>query len=94
MQSNDLYQVICDGCDTPCQECFFDESAVVPICKDAMDHSISPGGLTTLEGLLIDRRYWRTTDSSLDVFKCYNPDAFCGGLTGSAEYCLEGYEGP
>lgn len=59
-----------------------------------MANTRSEGGPATLEMISIDKGYWRATNSSRDVLACYNADACLGGLTGTAEYCLEGYEGP
>lgn len=48
----------------------------------------------TLDKLFIEPGYWRATAFSTDILQCYNADACRGGVTGSAGYCLEGYEGP
>lgn len=93
-QSGDPYEAVCDGCQTSCDGCFFDEPLVVPQCSEVLDHAASTGGNITLELLSIDHGYWRATASSTDVLACYNADACLGGVTGTAEYCLEGYEGP
>ena len=59
-----------------------------------MDHANSSGGTATLETLSIQPGYWRATASSKDILACYNTDACLGGVSGTADYCLEGYEGP
>lgn len=59
-----------------------------------MDHSNSSGGTVTLETLSIEPGYWRATASSTEIVPCYHADACLGGVTGTAGYCLEGYEGP
>eukprot|EP00903_Cladosiphon_okamuranus_P006392 g6257.t1 len=87
------YEAICSGCQTTCEECFFRES-LVPACVDVMTHSISPGGTVTLEALSIEPGYWRATVSTKDIAACYHAEACLGGVTESAGYCLEGYEGP
>eukprot|EP00752_Nemacystus_decipiens_P012585 g11145.t1 len=88
------YEAVCSGCQTLCDECFFEEPDLVPACEGAMDHSNSSGGTVTLETLSIEPGYWRATASSTDVLACYNADACLGGVTGTDGYCLEGYEGP
>ncbi|CAM9289996.1 unnamed protein product, partial [Hapterophycus canaliculatus] len=93
-QAGDPYEVVCSGCKTDCDECSFDEPDLVPACALVMDHSSSGGGSTTLATLSIDPGYWRATASSEDVLPCYHADACLGGVTGSAGYCLEGYQGP
>ena len=59
-----------------------------------MEHSNSSGGTITLEAISIQPGYWRATGSSTDIVACYNTEACLGGVSGTAGYCLEGYEGP
>ncbi|CAM9655567.1 unnamed protein product [Ectocarpus fasciculatus] len=92
--SGDPFEAVCDGCPVACDGCSFDEPPVVPTCSDVMDHGASTGGNVTLETLSIDRGYWRATSSSKEILACYNADACLGGVTGTAGYCLESYEGP
>ncbi|CAN0155578.1 unnamed protein product [Ectocarpus sp. 4 AP-2014] len=92
--SGDPYEAICRGCQTSCDGCFFEEPDLVPICTGAMAHSNSSGGTVTLEALSIQPGYWRATPSSTDIVACYHADACLGGVSGTADYCLEGYEGP
>eukprot|EP00752_Nemacystus_decipiens_P009914 g8846.t1 len=92
--SGDPYRVACDGCDTTCDSCSFEEPPLVPMCTDVMEHAFSDGGTDTLEMLSIERGYWRATPSSEVILACYNADACLGGMTGTSGYCLEGYEGP
>ena len=47
-----------------------------------------------METLLIERGYWRATNSSETVLACYNGDACLGGETGTSDFCSKGYEGP
>ena len=77
-----------------CDECVFAEPLLAPICSEAIAHSISSGGKTTLEALSIEPGYWRATNSSETILACYHADACLGGETGASDYCLEGYEGP
>ena len=59
-----------------------------------MDHSSSPGGTVTLNEISIEPGYWRATASSTDIVACYHAEACLGGVSGTDDYCLEGYEGP
>ena len=47
-----------------------------------------------MEGLYIHKGYWRATNTSTNVNKCFNSKACLGGITGTFDYCLPGYEGP
>lgn len=91
-KSGDPYDAACHGCGQVCDECV--EPPLFPTCTDVIPHTASDGGPVTLEMLSIDKGYWRATSSSRQVLACYNADACVGGLTGTADYCLEGYEGP
>lgn len=94
----DLLDTMCSGCaDVTCKNCQLGGGGgqvMVPICTEVMPHTNSAGGEVTVETLSVSPGYWRATPSSRDVLACYNPDACRGGMTGSARYCLEGYEGP
>ncbi|CAM9207691.1 unnamed protein product [Laminaria digitata] len=92
--SDDPYQAACNGCQTTCDGCSFEEPPLVPISRDVMAHASSAGGTDTLRVLSIEPGYWRATSSSTQVNACYHADACLGGVTGTAGYCLEGYEGP
>ncbi|CAN0255267.1 unnamed protein product [Ascophyllum nodosum] len=90
----DRFLAVCSGC-VECPSCTVDKHGNVSTCSDVIEHSTSPGGSNvTLMTLLIDRGYWRATNKSTTVFECYNEDACKGGLTGSVDYCSEGYTGP
>lgn len=92
-QSGDPYEAVCSGCQTSCDECSFEEPDLAPICEDVVDHSISSGGTVTLEALLIQPGYWRATASSTVVLACYNAEACLGGVSETADFCLEGLRG-
>lgn len=64
------------------------------MCFDELDHSSSVGGNTTIELLSIDQGFWRATNTSPDIFACYNTEACGGGVTGSEDFCRKGYMGP
>lgn len=93
-QSGDPYEAVCDGCQTACDGCVFAEPLLAPICTEVIAHSTSSGDKTTLETLSIERGHWRATSSSETVLACYHAEACLGGVTGTPDYCLEGYEGP
>ena len=44
--------------------------------------------------LKIDPGYWWSSETSRKILACYNLDACRGGLTGSPDYCTNGYKGP
>ncbi|CAM9233132.1 unnamed protein product [Scytosiphon promiscuus] len=92
--SRDPFETVCSGCETTCDGCAFDDLVLVPTCEEAMEHSNSSGGTGTVEMLVIESGYWRATSSSPHVLECYYGPACLGGVTGTAGYCLEGYEGP
>lgn len=93
-QSGDPFEAICDGCLTACEGCVFAEPLLAPIFTEVVAHSASSGGKTILGALSIERGYWPATNSSEMVLACYHADACLGGVTGTSDYCLEGYEGP
>lgn len=94
----DLWEVVCDGCDQVYENCDFGQPVLVPECVSLSDagieHASSSGGVTTIEELEIDQGYWRATSTSTHVLECYNSDACRGGVTGSVGYCSGGYSGP
>ena len=92
IESDHPYEVFCLGCDTECVNCIVEEH--VPICTDTLEHSESYGGNTSLENIYINEGFWRASSSSRNVLQCHNEDACVGGVTGSDDYCEEGYEGP
>lgn len=93
-QADKLYAVLCIDCAITCEQCHFDDPFRVPYCEEAMAHSTSQGGSTTIEQIAIDPGYWRAKASSKVILPCYNPDACEGGVTGSSNYCRKGYKGP
>lgn len=90
-QSTDVFDVVCKGCPV-CDDC--PTSRGVPACAEELDHTESTGGNATIQDLEIDPGYWRATNTSKKVLKCYNSDACSGGITGASTFCSTGYEGP
>ena len=95
-QTEELYGKVCDGCPTNCSKCNFEEPELVPECISlsavGVEHANSSGDLSTVEDLLIFKGYWRATNTSIDIKKCYNTDACPEGLT--TGNCTTGYTGP
>lgn len=85
---------ICQRCNGPCQGCMIEDNTSVPICTPLFTHAQSTGGTTTIEGVMVDSEYWRSSNQSTDVLSCFNPEACLGGLTDDPGYCRVGYEGP
>lgn len=94
LQSGNVLEVACNGCRASCQGCAVEESLGVPTCIQAMQHSTSSGGGTTLETVSINPGFWRATSTSKDLLACYRDEACLGGVTGSPDYCANSYEGP
>lgn len=92
LQAGSLFETVCDGCGTQCPRCII--PGETPECTVVLDHTRSNGGYTTIDELMVDSEYWRATATSEDILACYNPDACLGGVTGTTEYCDEGYQGP
>ncbi|CAN0406384.1 unnamed protein product, partial [Ascophyllum nodosum] len=98
IKSDDAFQTVCDGCPETCFECSFGRAQGSPTCTSlseaGVEHATSLGGNTTVEGLDIHEGYWRATNTSREIFECFNKKSCAGGLTGASNYCLLGYEGP
>lgn len=77
-----------------CQECIIEDETSVPICEPMFEHTHGGGGETTIEGVMVERGYWRATTKIIHVFPCFKDDACLGGLTDAPDYCDKGYEGP
>ena len=96
--SENIFGTICNGCPDTCNGCSFAEVRVIPTCTSlseaGVEHATSEGGTTTLEELYIHKGYWRAKNTSKNVFECFNTEACEGGVSGTPNYCLKGYEGP
>lgn len=91
-QTGARFNTIYKGCEIQCEECTIEGKE--PVCLEMMEHSNAAGGNATVESLSIDRGYWRATNTSVNIFPCYNPGACVGGVTGAEDYCHVGYRGP
>ena len=94
VQGNTRFETICKGCDTRCLGCIVEDSTSVPTCATMFPHAKSESGTATIEGVVVDRGYWRAHNKSDNILSCYNADACLGGFTGDPGYCSDGYEGP
>ncbi|CAN0402628.1 unnamed protein product, partial [Ascophyllum nodosum] len=82
----DPFTVVCDGCpNTSSVGCSFGEKPRGPTCTSlpeaGIEHASSQGGITTIEGLYILKGYWRATNTSPNVKRCFNTKACSGGMT-------------
>ncbi|CAM9695055.1 unnamed protein product, partial [Ascophyllum nodosum] len=97
-KSIDLFETVCNGCPDVCAGCSFGQEQRSPTCtylsEAGVEHATSEGGATTLWEIRIHEGYWRSTNTSTDVYECFNTKACAGGLTGASNFCLSGYEGP
>ena len=87
---------MCDGCGAQekCLRCIVKDSNHIPVCSEVIDHTDNQDGTATLETLVLEAGYWRTSKSSRQIMACFKKDACRGGLTGNPDYCSTGYEGP
>lgn len=75
-------------------DCSVHEPSMEPVCSVALEHTSAKQRGTTLQTLDIDEGYWRASDTSRNIFACYNAVACRGGQTGVDTYCESGYTGP
>ena len=98
IQSDNVFETVCENCGGECSSCQYGESAVIPLecislSKDGLDeHAKSYGG--PLSEFMIDPGYWRTKINSTRVLECYHKEACQGGVTDTETFCTEGYKGP
>ncbi|CAM9560896.1 unnamed protein product [Ascophyllum nodosum] len=92
-EKGERYPVVCLDC-SDCDSCTEKNNSSYPTCEEAYEHTTSTGGDVVLETLNISKGHWRATPTSSEILECFNEDACLGGITGSAEFCATGYEGP
>lgn len=94
---------VCDSCPdwSECDKCVVTDPETVALCSEVLKHTTSLDGYTTIASLSLDKGYWRTSNESRDILRCYNPDACEGGVAeihGDGNfadgYCADGYQGP
>ncbi|CAM9098262.1 unnamed protein product, partial [Laminaria digitata] len=65
----------------------------MPVCGDPPAGAIAEASGTTVETLSLEEGYYRTSNQSHAILKCYQPSACVGG-NDTAKYCAPGYDGP
>lgn len=65
----------------------------LPICAEPPLGSTAPLSGTTLAALTLEKGYYRTSNKSHAVLKCYEEKA-CPGGDDVSKYCAAGYTGP
>lgn len=99
-----VYSAVCIGClplegrleegNQHCSSCTVENPDRVPqecLAEPEGTHA-APG--STLETLEILPGWYRATNSTAKIFRCYNEDACLGGATGAEDFCADGYTGP
>ena len=89
------YDSDCLGCTAwaSCTYCSVVGDYRVPMCMTTLEHTTSRALSGTLETLSLERGYWRVSDTSKIILKCYREAACAGGST-FKDYCSSGYDGP
>lgn len=64
-----------------------------PVCGDPPIGAIAEFSGTTVATLSLEKGYYRTSNQSHTILKCYQKEA-CAGGNNSANYCAPGYNGP
>ncbi|CAN0158912.1 unnamed protein product, partial [Ascophyllum nodosum] len=89
--------VVCSLCTNPQCEAHtgidMDETTL-PVCE-LVPHGVNTTGNSgmTLETLDLMSGFFRTSNKSREVLKCYREEACVGGST-AGSYCADGYAGP
>ena len=65
----------------------------LPVCVKPPLGAVAPSRGTTVDSLTLLKGYFRTSNESHDVRKCYHERA-CRGGSDADEYCTFGYTGP
>lgn len=92
---HERYEAVCDGCLewADCDTCDVENGNSKPDCFEVLEHTSAVLG-TTLETLVIESGYYRSTNNTTEIYVCYNEKACLGGQSGSSDYCAIGYMGP
>lgn len=92
-QENSSYDMYCAACPTwdECGNCTIANPNTAELCETVPPHTTSADADGTLQSLVLDEGYWRTSTSSVEILECYNKGACVGG---SQDYCAAGYTGP
>ncbi|CAN0527792.1 unnamed protein product, partial [Laminaria digitata] len=62
-------------------------------CEDPPAGAIANSSGTTVATLSLEKGYFRTSNQSHEILKCFHQNACVGG-TDTAKYCAPGYTGP
>ena len=81
------------GCD--CIDGTYTESKNPLVCKKCPDNFICKKG-STIETIILDKRYWRDNKKTLTIEKCRKSYSCLGGIikNSSDDLCNEGHSGP
>lgn len=97
------YTTVCNSCAelSECDTCVVSDDDAVALCTDIPLHTTSPDANGTLQSLSLEEGYWRTSNISREIRRCFNQDACRGGTAETCDgvfcdkgYCAEGYTGP
>ena len=94
----------CTGCfDEICARCLTESEDVIQgdgihidglaVCEETPPGATARSSGTTLETLVLDKGYYRTSNSSHVVLECYQTHACLGG-TAAESTCAVGFRGP
>lgn len=91
-EEGDRFGTVCSGCsECPTCETMGNLSRVSPVCKPTPEYTTANNSTDTVEDLELREGYWRSSNTSLDIFECINQDACVGGS--GPDYCAKGYTG-
>lgn len=65
---------------------------LLPFCENQPTGTVPMSNGTTTDTLVLDKGYYRDSQLSEDVLKCYRPES-CKGGDDATDYCAMGYEG-
>lgn len=100
-----MYQIgLCTRClDEVCSRCSTGGEGVInpnlvqidglTVCAEAPPGTSVPSSGTTVETLVVDKGYYRTSNQSHVVLECYQKNACTGGIA-IETICAAGYKGP
>ena len=63
------------------------------LCAEAPPGTMAPSSGTTVETLILEKGYYRSSNQSHNVWECYQTDACAGGVSIEG-ICAVGYAGP
>lgn len=69
------------------------KNGTIPVCEEVPIGTYTKKSGATIETLVLEKGYYRTSRASVVVLECYLKDACVGG-TNAENYCATGYKGP